>query len=130
MPPFATLRRDRRNSALYADPADTAGDADHPALRFDRSPAAVIRAWDAVVRAAPRTRVIGSDTAAGSHHAVQRSAVFRFPDDIYAKAIPEGDGTRLLLYSASRYGKGDFGVNARRLAAWTEDLARALDGTG
>lgn len=125
---FATLRRPASpNTALFADPGDTPGDADQPAVRLSAPPAEVIAAWDRVVREAPRTTVELCDAARGLHHAVQRSRIFRFPDDVYAEAreAPDG-GTRLLLYSAARLGRSDFGVNTRRLADWTARLSALL----
>jgi uncharacterized protein (DUF1499 family) len=125
---LATLRRPTSpNTALYADPGDTPASADRPAVRLDAPCAAVIEAWDRIVRGAPRTTVDLCDPGRGVHHAVQRSRLFRFPDDVYAEARPAEDGgTRLLLYSAARIGRSDFGVNGRRLAAWSAALAEAL----
>ncbi|WMS41076.1 DUF1499 domain-containing protein [Acuticoccus sp. MNP-M23] len=124
---FSSLERPGSpNTALYADPGDTKSQADVPALRFQRTPAAVFAAWQQVVADAPRTEVIHADATAFTHHAVQRSRIFRFPDDIYAKAIADGSGTRLLVYSAARYGKGDFGKNRERLEAWRTALIGAL----
>lgn len=116
------------NTALYADPGDTASKADAPALRFSNAPADVFGAWQRIVADAPRTKVLHADPAARTHHAVQRSPVFRFPDDVYARAIPDGSGTRFVLYSAARYGKGDFGKNRERLETWSKALIRALAG--
>lgn len=125
---LSTLRRPTSpNTALRADPGDTPSKSDGPAVRLPYPPAAVIMAWDAVVKAAPRTEVLLSDPERGRHHAVQRSRLLRFPDDVYAEARPSGDGgTRLLLYSASRYGRSDFGVNRKRLETWTRALEAAL----
>ncbi|MBB4659919.1 DUF1499 domain-containing protein [Parvularcula dongshanensis] len=128
---FASLQRPRTpNTALYADPGDTPGAADRGALRFVRPPGEVIAAWDAAARAEPRVTVADFDPEAGTHACVQRSRLFRFPDDVHAKAVAEGEGTRLLLYSASRIGKGDFGVNAKRLARWSDALRERLEGAG
>jgi len=126
---FKTLKRPATpNTALYADAGDTASKADAPALRFANPPAAVFAAWARVVADAPRTTVQHTDPEAFAQHAVQRSRVFRFPDDVYAQAEPlaDGAGTRMLLYSAARYGKGDFGKNRQRLERWSAALIRAL----
>lgn len=123
---FATLSRpDTPNTALFADPGDTPSRADRAAPRLAAPPAAVIAAWDRVVRAAPRTKVETFDPA-GRHHAVHRSRIFRFPDDVFAEARADGEGTRLLLYSAARYGRGDFGVNRKRLERWVGRLQAEL----
>ena len=124
---FQTLHRPTTpNTALFADADDTPAAADRPAPRFDAAPGAVIAAWDRVVRAAPRTTVVAFDPEAWCHHAVQRSRIFRFPDDIHACARADGSGTRLLLYSAARMGASDLGVNAHRLNEWTRRLEAEL----
>jgi uncharacterized protein (DUF1499 family) len=49
----------------------------------------------------------------------QRTPVWRFADDITIEALPLGERrATLLLYSRSRCGKGDFGVNRRRARRW------------
>ncbi len=113
-------------SAVYADAGDGFPDADAAALHLDQSPEEVIRAWDRVARQHPRVEVILCEPEEGRHACVQRSRIFRFPDDVSARALPTDGGTRLLLCSAARKGRYDFGVNARRLRDWSEALARAL----
>ncbi|TAD90191.1 MAG: DUF1499 domain-containing protein [Alphaproteobacteria bacterium] len=56
---------------------------------------------------------------------VQRSRVFQFPDAIAAEAIalPDG-GSAPILYSVSRVGYFDFGVNRARLEALLDRLRR------
>ena len=49
----------------------------------------------------------------------QRTAICRFPDDVSAEIIPlEDGGSTLALYSRSRMGVWDLGVNRRRVARW------------
>lgn len=57
---------------------------------------------------------------------VVRSRVFNFPDTIAFKIAPSGSGSTLVLYSASRYGDSDFGVNRARVEAWLETLRKTL----
>lgn len=126
---FATLaRRNPRNSALYADPGDAPALADHAALRLSASPDAVFKALTAVLDEMPRTTLVGNVAGLRRLHAVQRSALFRFPDDIHAEVRTDGSGTRVLLFSASRYGEGDFGVNGRRLEGLATTLATRVGG--
>ena len=54
---------------------------------------------------------------------VQRSQLMRYPDAISFKITPEGDGSRLVIWSRSRYGQSDLGVNRARI----EDLLSDLD---
>jgi uncharacterized protein (DUF1499 family) len=53
---------------------------------------------------------------------VSRSRVFNFPDTIEAKVSPKDAGSVLVIYSASRYGDSDFGVNRKRVEAWLTQL--------
>ena len=54
----------------------------------------------------------------GEHfsHRVAITPFWRFPDDVVVHFVPEGDDTRIHLYSSSRLGQGDLGVNPDRLA--------------
>lgn len=56
----------------------------------------------------------------GSIHAVVRSALFRFEDDLELRL--DATGTRIDVRSASRLGRSDLGVNRRRV----EQLREAL----
>ena len=59
---------------------------------------------------------------------VVRSRVFSFPDTIQFKIAAKGDGSTLVLYSASRYGDSDFGVNRARVENWLATLDTLLAG--
>jgi len=49
---------------------------------------------------------------------VQRSKLIGYPDYITFKITPQGDSTQLSVFSRSRYGYRDFGVNKSRAEAW------------
>jgi uncharacterized protein (DUF1499 family) len=84
-------------------------------------PAAALDALEAVIRAEPRTAIEGRSALRLT--ATDRSRVFRFVDDIAARVDPEA---RVLhARSAARVGRGDLGVNRRRLAGWFAQLAEA-----
>jgi len=53
-------------------------------------------------------------------HAVCKSLIFRFPDDLEILKVPD-KGT-IQVRSASRYGLGDLGVNRNRLNNLYEEL--------
>lgn len=53
---------------------------------------------------------------------VSRSRVFNFPDTIELKVSPRDAGSTLVIYSASKYGDSDFGVNQKRVEAWLAQL--------
>jgi uncharacterized protein (DUF1499 family) len=125
--PTRIERTGRPNDYLIC-PADTctaAADAAPPVLKATADQ--VLDAWQAVVMAAPRTRIVGADRAAGLMMAEQHSLVFRFVDRISVKVLPRPDGTATYAaYSRSLVGHYDFGVNGRRLAGWAAEVDRRL----
>ena len=73
-----------------------------------------------VVESMPRTTVVTERD--GYIHAEARSLVFRFVDDLELLVAPDGE---LIVRSASRVGRSDLGVNARRVAELRERLQEA-----
>ena len=91
-------------------------------------PEAVLAAWQAVIARQPRTTQTGADNATMTFEYVQRSALLRFPDTITVQFLPETNGkaTRVLVYSASKIGYSDMGVNRRRVTDWLSALEQEL----
>jgi uncharacterized protein (DUF1499 family) len=58
----------------------------------------------------------------GSIEAVARTPIMGFRDDVVIRISPLGQGTRVDVRSASRYGTHDFGANAARLRALLEEI--------
>jgi len=54
--------------------------------------------------------------------AVARTPIMGFRDDIAVRIRPMGQGARVDVRSASRYGRHDFGTNARRVRALLNDI--------
>jgi uncharacterized protein (DUF1499 family) len=52
---------------------------------------------------------------------VVRSRIMGFPDAVSIRLVPLADGTRVEVFSRSRYGYSDMGVNAARVARWIAD---------
>ncbi len=65
-----------------------------------------------------RTRVLAGAPGAGRVTYITRSRVFGFPDYTTVQL----DGDQLILHARLRFGRSDFGVNARRLDAWIGKL--------
>ena len=82
-------------------------------------PEAALDALEAVIRSEPRTVILGR--ASLRLTATDRSSVFRFVDDVEARVDP--DARVLHARSAARVGRGDLGVNRRRLERWFAQLA-------
>lgn len=121
--PLATERTGKPNDYLVA-PADRA------AARVDREPGvlaatpeSVLARLDAVVGDAPRIDVVAGSVADLFITYVQRTPWIGFPDYISVRAIPADGGATLAIWSRSRYGYGDLGVNRARVEGWL----RALD---
>lgn len=93
-------------------------DGDRPALRVDLPPDAVLARIEAVALAEPNTSRLAGAPDDGWATYVQRSRLMAFPDAISVRAVPDGGGSRLSIWSRSRYGYGDLGVNAARVARW------------
>ncbi len=129
-PPLMDMTRLERpatpNTALAAPPGFVpAPDLETPVYPV---PAATLYAdLRAVAAAQPRTWLAAAYPERGQLHWVVRSAFWNFPDRVTGQVLADGpDAARLILYSASVYGYGDFGVNRRRLRTWLAALGTAL----
>jgi uncharacterized protein (DUF1499 family) len=58
---------------------------------------------------------------------VDRTPVMGFRDDVVIRIRGSGEGTRVDVRSASRYGRHDFGTNAKRVMALLEEIETAAD---
>lgn len=128
---FAELERPRTPNTFLVAPDGLCRRAtvDETAPRFG-APAEAVRA--AFRRVAERQMRVDSgerNDALMQDAYVQRSALFRFPDFIEARFIPlpEG-GSTLAVYSRSKYGRSDLGVNRKRIRGWLAELAAELGG--
>jgi uncharacterized protein (DUF1499 family) len=67
-----------------------------------------------------------TDRGQGIIEAIATTPVLKFKDDVTVTVTREGDSTIVNVRSKSRVGKGDLGVNARRIRAFQADLAKRL----
>jgi uncharacterized protein (DUF1499 family) len=74
--------------------------------------------------------IVASDMASGRIEASQTSRWMGFTDDIVVRVTPAGAGSRIDLRSSSRYGRGDFGVNAARIHAYLTARRAATSSQG
>ena len=87
----------------------------------------VSEVWDAWMTWSDDNGLRGAheDVDEGGEHFSHRVAItpfWRFPDDVVVHFEPQGEATSIALYSASRLGQSDLGVNPERL----ESLHAAL----
>lgn len=121
---------------------------DGPAALFDRDvpvysvdAATLSAAWDRMIQKQPRVEVVADDRLPGEGRNrvmegivtyVQRSAVFGFPDYISVRFVSAGmsdigaPSSTLVVFSRSRLGQSDLGVNGKRVNAWLDALEAEL----
>lgn len=72
--------------------------------------------WTKAIAAEPRVVSIGSGSDEHRLVYIQHSLIFRFPDIVTVEFVPlSADRSSIAVFSQSRYGRGDFGVNQKRV---------------
>ena len=66
--------------------------------------------------------IVDADSGTGIIEARQSTFWFGFTDDIVIRVAKDEDGSRVDIRSHSRHGRGDFGVNAKRVRAYLAKL--------
>lgn len=124
---FAPSDPARWHIALHPRPAELAGpSAQMVVLRggaYIDLPMAddLLARLNAIAMATPRTKLLAGSVSEGRITWITRSALWGFPDYTTAEVGPQG----LTLYARLRFGGGDRGVNAARLAGWIAALAKS-----
>lgn len=76
----------------------------------------------------PRVTCVYSDVDALRAAFIAKTAVFRFKDDIYVEFVPIGtDQSSVIMYSKSRVGYSDLGVNRKRVDQWLNVLRQHVE---
>ena len=119
--PAAVTLRGTPNEYLAAVPGATVAQPHLLAAIHPQSPRALLACFDAIARARPRVAVVAGDVDSLMITYVQRSRILGFPDYLTVKAVGARGGAGLIVYSRSRYGHGDFGVNHARVVAWLNE---------
>lgn len=83
-------------------------------------------AFDRVARADDRVEVLAGSAEEGFVTYVQRSAFFAFPDYVSTRFIETDGGSTLAVFSRSRFGQSDLGVNEKRVTRWLAEVGDAL----
>jgi hypothetical protein len=96
---------------------------DQPAATYRADAATLAKAFDDFAARQRDTIRIAGTPAEGWMTYVQRTEVLKFPDYLSVRFIDLGGGrSTLAIFSRSRYGHGDMGVNRARVQAWLEAL--------
>lgn len=120
--PATVERADSPNDFLAAPPGTTQAPIDAEAPIFAEQQDTLLARFDQIVRDQPRVEVIAGSIEEGMITYTQRSRYVGFPDYITVKTIAVGEGASLIVYSRSRYGKSDLGVNGKRVTKWLEAI--------
>jgi uncharacterized protein (DUF1499 family) len=124
---FARFRKIARPNQFLALPANfkSAERPDATVGTFSASVDQVRDAWLEIVRG--EVRVSGVRQLEGQIECIQRTALVGFPDWITAQPIDLGNGqASICVFSRSKFGIRDFGVNEKRGLAWLALLAAKL----
>lgn len=120
---FATLElTSKPNQFLVLPEGFTARSNAHHTSRVWRGtdPATLLANFKSVALDAPRTEVTNENET--QVELCQKSALFKFPDFITLEAVEVPGGSALCVYSRSKVGYSDLGVNAKRIQGWLEQL--------
>lgn len=95
---------------------------------FNMSRAKLEEKWQMVAATLPRTQLISQNEKTDEYVYTQRSMMLHFPDDIFIKFVDLGENkSGILMYSQSRYGHYDFGINKARVKDWLKLLQSQAD---
>lgn len=121
--PATAERTGSPNDYLVASDGTTAAETDVTGPVLGIPPKEHLFLFDSVARNSDRVTVLAGSVDDLHITYVQRSLVIGFPDYITVKAIPVGDGSALIIYSRSRYGYSDMGVNKDRIDQWLAQMS-------
>jgi uncharacterized protein (DUF1499 family) len=113
------------DKAMYAAKQTIGYGAINP-LKERLEPSAAFQRVTEVAQSVPSWKITYSDPAKNTLEAVSTSTLFHFQDDIVIVIRPTPDGESLIeMRSKSRDGKGDFGINAKRIRRFFDRVALA-----
>ncbi|HEU4826191.1 MAG TPA: DUF1499 domain-containing protein [Dongiaceae bacterium] len=127
---FATLQRAPTPNQYLLCPTDLCTtQTDGAAPVFDLPVERLQAAWEQMIAEQPRVELLRRDVANLQLDYVQRTRLLRFPDLVTVRFIPIDDAhATLAIYSRSKYGKGDMGVNHARIDDWLAKLKARIEG--
>ena len=101
-------------------------DADGPPVHFDLPVQALAEALHKVATSEGGVSLIAEDSERGLATYVQRTPKMGYPDYVTVKVAEAPDGgSHLCIYSRSRFGYRDMGVNKARVKRWLGKLGHA-----
>jgi uncharacterized protein (DUF1499 family) len=123
---LVALQRPASPNTALAGPPGMAPSPDVPTQHYAVPPVVLYRALRRVAEGEPRVFLQARFDPEMQAAYVARSAFWNFPDLVQVAAVPDGDGSRPVIYSRSVYGYSDLGVNRARVNAWLARLPDAV----
>jgi uncharacterized protein (DUF1499 family) len=122
--PVTAPTPDTPNSFRVLAPGSSAGPEEMVSPVYPVPPAALMAAFDRMAMAQPNTRrLAGTPDGDGYVTYIQRTPTVGYPDYISVRVVPAGDGgSALVIFSRSRFGQSDLGVNKARITEWLAKL--------
>ncbi|MGB3553350.1 MAG: DUF1499 domain-containing protein [Jannaschia sp.] len=114
--PMAGARTGKPNDFLIGPGGDRG------AIVTEEAPADLAARIDRLALSEAGTERLAGSPEDGWTTYVQRSKVMGFPDAISVRVAPEGNGSTLAIWSRSRFGHSDMGVNRARVERWLAAL--------
>lgn len=116
------------NSSLACPPGycvATAAPSPILALAADR----LEETWRQMLAGEPGIVIVADEPSRRRLVVIQHTRLLQFPDIVTAEFVALGDArSSVAVYSKSRYGRGDFGTNRRRILAWLDRLSQLAVG--
>ncbi len=121
--PLTEPQTAKPHSFRVAPPGLTQEYVDLPAPVYTANPTLMAKAFDDFVLSQSKTVRIAGSPEEGWMTYVQRTPSLNFPDYISVKFFDlNGGKSTVAIFSRSRYGHGDMGVNEARVLAWLGTL--------
>lgn len=94
--------------------------------RYAETPDRVYAAAQEAISGMARWKIVREDPGAKRIEAEIRTFLLGFTDDVTVWIVQDGAGSRVMIRSHSRVGRGDLGENARTLRALQREIDRQL----
>ncbi|WP_179379399.1 DUF1499 domain-containing protein [Jannaschia marina] len=111
--PATVTRSGKPNDYLVSEGGDRA-----PVIVTGATPEAALAQLDAIATAEKGVTRLAGSPQDGHVTYVQRTPLMGYPDAISVTATAAGEDVALRLYSRSRFGHSDLGVNEARVERW------------
>ena len=90
---------------------------------YDVSVGQLKKDWEGVIKKQVRVKHLETSADKMQDQYVQRSRIFRFPDYVDVRFIPlDENKSTIAIYSRSKFGHSDLGVNKARIEKWLKEL--------